>query len=116
GSPAMNLVEGRLDGADGRIVCRIGDQAFILPDGLLAASRGLREAVGRPVAIGIRPESLSLSASPMQPTLTGTTVIAESLGFETLVHVALKAKPVMSADVLDSAPDTGTAALAAGDA
>jgi multiple sugar transport system ATP-binding protein len=110
----MNLLEGRLDRDEGRLLCRVGDQAFALPDSLLSTRRSLGAAIGRPIAVGIRPESLSLPASTTQPTLTGTSVIAESLGFETLVHVALKARAVVSADVLDSAPDTTTSVLAAG--
>jgi multiple sugar transport system ATP-binding protein len=93
GSPAMNLLEGRLDRDEGRLLCRVGDQAFALPDSLLSTRRSLGAAIGRPIAVGIRPESL---------------------GFETLVHVALKARAVVSADVLDSAPDTTTSVLAAG--
>jgi multiple sugar transport system ATP-binding protein len=112
GSPSMNLVEGRLERADGRLLCRIGEQAFALPDGVPSTGRDLADVVGQPVAVGIRPESLSLSSSTAQPVLTGTTVIAESLGFETLVHVALRATPVVSADVLESTPDADSAALA----
>jgi hypothetical protein len=41
--------------------------------------------------------------------LSGTVVIAESLGFETLLHVRVDAKPVVSADVLDSIPEPGNA-------
>jgi multiple sugar transport system ATP-binding protein len=112
GSPAMNLVEGRFERQEGGDVrCRIGAQVLPLPDGLLDARPGLAGAVGRTVAIGVRPEALSLASASEQPTISGSVVIAESLGFETLAHVAVAATPITSPDVLESAPDAAAAGL-----
>ena len=37
GSPAMNLVQARVEREDGRVVCRVGEQVLALPDELVAA-------------------------------------------------------------------------------
>jgi multiple sugar transport system ATP-binding protein len=115
GSPAMNLVEGVLELREGSVLCRVGEQTLHLPEMLLTGTR-LTATLGRPIAVGIRPESLSLATSELQPTLAGTVVIAESLGFETLVHVRVDAKPVRSPDVLESIPEQGGLPSALGDA
>jgi multiple sugar transport system ATP-binding protein len=109
GSPAMTLVEGILEQADGSLRCRIGTQTLQLPE----FGRGdLRPKIGSKVAIGIRAEALSLASSTTtQPTLTGTVVISESLGFETLVYVAVKADPVSRSEVLESSPEPETPQL-----
>jgi multiple sugar transport system ATP-binding protein len=104
GSPPMNLMEGTLELWDGNLLCRIGEQTLTLPD-MVHAGSDLTEALGRPTAIGVRPESLSIATSDLQPALSGTAVIAESLGSETLVHVRIDARPVTTADVRDSVPD-----------
>ena len=104
GSPAMNLVEGRLELRDGALHCQIGEETLTLPESLFAGT-DLAGVLGRPVAVGIRPESLSVSTSDLQPRLVGTIVIAESLGFETLAHIRIDAKPVESPDVLDAVPE-----------
>jgi multiple sugar transport system ATP-binding protein len=108
GSPAMNLVEGCLEERGGEVICRIREHTLAFPEMLLDRKQ-LAAVLGRPIAVGIRAESLSLATSEVQPTLSGTVVIAESLGFETLLHVRVDAKPVVSADVLDSIPEPGNA-------
>jgi multiple sugar transport system ATP-binding protein len=113
GSPAMNLVEGRLDSRDGAVRCQIGEQTLAMPEALFPGT-DLAGAFGRPLAVGIRPESLSVATSELQPRLVGTVVIAESLGFETLVHIRIDAKPVESPDVLEAVPDSEHPAGATG--
>ena len=105
GSPAMNVVEGTLEQNNAHIHCRVGSQAIEIPEAVFTIHRRLREKIGSTVAIGIRPEGLSLGSSTTQPTVTGTVVISESLGFETLVYLELDAKPVLRAEVLESLPE-----------
>src|SRR5207245_1929708 len=59
GSPAMNLVQSRVDQEDGgQLVCRLGEQVLALPDELVAARPEVRRWAGRTVGLGIRPEHL----------------------------------------------------------
>jgi multiple sugar transport system ATP-binding protein len=101
GSPAMNLVEGTLEQVNGEIRCQIGSQSLQVPGAALGQKK-LRDKLGATVAVGIRPEALSLARASTQPSLGGTVVISESLGFETLVYVAIEAKPVTRPEVLES--------------
>jgi ABC-type sugar transport system ATPase subunit len=108
GSPAMNLVEGTLERDNAHIRCRLGSQAMEVPETVFTTHTGLREQIGSTVAVGIRPEGLSLASSTARSSLTGTVVISESLGFETLVYMDVDAKPVSRAEVLESLPDPET--------
>ncbi|MFC7705480.1 ABC transporter ATP-binding protein [Plastorhodobacter daqingensis] len=76
GSPEMNLIEGRLDGA----AFRIGDQALPLPDELMARLRGWTGTA----TLGIRPQHLRLNAGPgLRARVTG----AEFMGHEVVLHL-----------------------------
>jgi multiple sugar transport system ATP-binding protein len=104
GSPAMNLIEGRLEQDGNGLVCALGDQRLALPDG--AAAPELEAYLGRPIAVGVRPEALEDAAlvpdSPPDRRLRGTVVVTEALGSERLVHFRIPAKPVVTDDVEDA--------------
>ena len=105
GSPAMNLVEAAIEKAGDILVCRIGDQTLALWDHALKARLSLQGHLGSTVALGIRPEALSLAMPDAPATLSGEVVIAESLGFETLAHVRIDAAPVSHPEIFDTAPE-----------
>ena len=105
GSPAMNLVEAVVEKAGDMLVCRIGDQTLALSDPALKARLSLQGHLGSTVALGIRPEALSLAMPDAPATLSGEVVIAESLGFETLAHVRIDATPVSHPEIFDTAPE-----------
>jgi multiple sugar transport system ATP-binding protein len=101
GSPAMNVLEGTLERDGDRLICRVGTAAFSI-----AARPGLAEHIGKPLAVGIRPEALD------QPgrregggLLRGRVQAVEALGPEQLVHVELDAKPVLVEHVLEGLVD-----------
>jgi multiple sugar transport system ATP-binding protein len=104
GSPAMNLVVGGIEAGEGGLRCRIGETAVRLPEQTLERHPALRERAGTQVAVGIRPETLSLD-SEQNGTLAGRVVVSESLGFESLVYARVDAAGVSHPDVLDSAAD-----------
>src|SRR5918998_988640 len=57
GSPAMNLLRGRLVAEDGtRVVLHMGSARLALPDDLLRARPELMRRAGEEVVVGIRPE------------------------------------------------------------
>ncbi len=58
GSPAMNLVEAKLERADGGLTAVAGSQKIVLGDETLSARPGLKNYEGRDVILGIRPEDL----------------------------------------------------------
>ena len=98
GSPAMNLLPGRVvrDGGDddgGRLALLVGAQRLPVDDVLLAAHPTLADRVGDRVVVGVRPEALEDSG--LEPGVAGDRVIeatvdlVESLGAELVVHVAV---------------------------
>jgi len=86
GSPPMNLLAARLEGADGALRLRLGETSFALPPALSAP---LTRHAGRAVTLGVRPEDLY---EALPPGLQGRTVAlpvrvdaVEPLGAETLL-------------------------------
>jgi len=83
GSPAMNVLEGTL--------------GLPLPAGVGAS--------GKRLAVGIRPEALSLATNGDGPRVRGVVQTVEALGPEQLAHVEIAAKPVLVEDVLEGLVD-----------
>jgi len=113
GSPSMNLVQGILGRDDTGLACRIGDQELPLP--AESVSRGLEAYIGRPVAVGIRPEHIRESASQnggdRDGRLRAAVTATEILGSELLVHAEIEAEPVVTDEVLEVAADVDVTAL-----
>jgi len=102
GSPEMNLIEARLEGTEGGLVCVIGRQTLMVPEELTRARPEIQAYAGRVVGLGIRPEHLHDGSDP-PPTSTGRlrgrVVTTELLGSELLAHVEIEAKPVLTQEV-----------------
>jgi multiple sugar transport system ATP-binding protein len=99
GSPAMNLVEARVERGDNGTVCRIGSQTLTIPDEVGAR---LTKYVGRDVALGLRPESLEhATLAPDAQRLRGSVRLTEALGSSLLAHVDIDARPVQHEQVLE---------------
>jgi multiple sugar transport system ATP-binding protein len=109
GSPAMNLLNGRLVEEAGGLVFVLGDQKLPVPDALLVKRPALRGYVGRDVVVGIRPEDMedaALSAGgPAR--LTSTVELVESMGSEVLAHFTIAAPTVVTEDTKELSRDTG---------
>jgi multiple sugar transport system ATP-binding protein len=73
GSPAMNLLDGTIDGSDGAPVARLADGTAIN----VAAGRKL--TMGQKVTVGLRPEHLTPGTGG-DTTLTGRTLLVEPTG------------------------------------
>ena len=93
GSPAMNLLRGRLGAEGARCVLELGTRRVSLPDELLERRPALMQRAGEEVVVGIRPEALA-AAGPARPTLEGEVKLVESLGSEVLAHVEVDAVSV----------------------
>jgi multiple sugar transport system ATP-binding protein len=96
GSPAMNLVRGRLVEDGGAVEVRVGDVRLRLTPGLLASRPSLRSRVGADVVVGIRPEDIEDAA--FVPGANGLAFdvrvsLAEPMGAEVVAHFPIAAEP-----------------------
>jgi len=107
GSPAMNVVEGTLARNGDGAVCQIGTSSLPIPPKILSARPALAGYVGRPIAVGIRPEALDEPGrrNGDSASLRGVVRAIEALGPEQLAHVEVEAKPVLVEDVLEGLVD-----------
>jgi multiple sugar transport system ATP-binding protein len=90
GSPAMNIVSGRLSRTNGDLVVSFGEASLAIDAEVIAARPSLRAFEGRDVILGIRPEDIEDAAfaadAPPDRTLTTVCNLREALGSEVLVH------------------------------
>jgi multiple sugar transport system ATP-binding protein len=106
GSPAMNVLEGTLQQNGDVLTCSIGGSVLPLPSEVVHARPGLAQALGKPVAVGIRPEALGEPGqSPDRPRIRGRVAAVEALGPEQLAHVEIDGRPVLVEDVLEGLVD-----------
>jgi multiple sugar transport system ATP-binding protein len=100
GSPAMNLLRGRLVvEPDAGYVIEVGSTRLPVPDEVLAARPALMSRIGDELVVGIRPEALHL-AGDAPSSIEGPVVLVESLGSDVLVHVELDAPAVLAGEQL----------------
>jgi multiple sugar transport system ATP-binding protein len=105
GSPAMNIVEARIERRDAGIAVRLGDQELPVPEEVVRRRPALSGYAGRVLALGIRPEHLE-DASVVRnggAHLRGRVLLTEALGSEILAHVEMNATPVVTEDVVEGA-------------
>ena len=114
GSPAMNLVEATLERADG-VWVTFGSHRLRVPEELLAARPAVVRAIGRPVALGIRPDDIEDAAlapdAPADARLPVHVDLRETLGREAYIHFVVDAPPVLTEDTKELAADTDLASL-----
>ena len=114
GSPAMNLVEAKLERENGGLAAVLGNTRLTLDDENVSARSALRSFEGKPVVVGIRPEHLEDAAiahdKPADRRLKGHVELREALGSELMVHLAIDAPPAMTQEVKELAEDAGTTA------
>ncbi|WP_217914503.1 ABC transporter ATP-binding protein [Miltoncostaea marina] len=112
GSPAMNLLEARLEADGDGAVAVLGEQRLVLGRGLLEARPGIRAHAGRRVILGIRPEDMEDAALkadwPADRRLRGSVELREALGSEIHAHVRLPgARAAETEQVAELAADAG---------
>jgi multiple sugar transport system ATP-binding protein len=112
GSPAMNMLEGTLEQSGDGVTCRVGSAALALPADAVTERPALRRYVGKPVAVGIRPEGLDEPGAHNGADggrLRGRVQTIEALGPELLAYVDVEAQPVLVEDVLEGLVDAEAA-------
>ncbi len=109
GSPAMNLLRGRLVLHEGRVRAELGGQRLALPDTLLDARPVLGGWVDEDVVFGIRPEAVDLenAVTPAGSVLELEVVLVEALGSDVLVHLRTEAPRVTVSDAFDGEDEAG---------
>lgn len=109
GSPAMNIAEAALDKDEaGTPVVKFGEFTVPLNDATFANYPGLRDAYGRKLAVGIRPEHFlraDLDDVPEGLAHEIEVAVVELLGSEVLVHFHTSARPVISEDMRSAIDD-----------
>jgi multiple sugar transport system ATP-binding protein len=116
GSPAMNLLQARLQDADGSgLALRLGEQSLALDGELLRRRPALAAWVGRELIVGIRPEDLVdaelASAAPDDRRLRVGVQLREALGSEVIVHARLAAPAAATEQLEELSEDLGVPAL-----
>jgi multiple sugar transport system ATP-binding protein len=111
GSPAMNVLEGTLERAGDTLRCRVGTAVLPLPPEAESAQPELAPNVGKPIAVGIRPEAFDERGGGAGDgaRLRGRVQAVEALGPEQLVHIEVDAKPVLVEDVVEGLVDQAEA-------
>jgi multiple sugar transport system ATP-binding protein len=105
GSPAMNMVSGRLTRKNGDLIVSFGDVSLAVDAEVIAERTSLHAHEGRNVIVGIRPEDFEDAAfaaeAPLERTLTTVCSLREALGSEVLVHFPVGAPAMSTADATE---------------
>jgi multiple sugar transport system ATP-binding protein len=99
GSPAMNLVEGRLERDGDRWLVSFGGSRLLVPATVLSRRPGLARHSGRDVIVGVRPEDFSFAerhGTSDDGIVEITVARAESLGSEQIIYFRAGPKDVGS--------------------
>jgi multiple sugar transport system ATP-binding protein len=116
GSPAMNLLRGRLGGTESDPRLEIGGQELTIGTRVLTERPALRGYLGKPLIVGIRPEDMedaALVESRSGASLRSSADLVEAMGSEVLVHFSISAPWVVTEDTRELARDAGTDVLGA---
>ncbi|MGA2794597.1 MAG: sn-glycerol-3-phosphate ABC transporter ATP-binding protein UgpC [Roseiarcus sp.] len=99
GSPAINLLEGKIMPGEDGYALALGTESLTLPPALLDRKPAIADYVGRTIAVGLRPEALTVGA-PEAPrgSITGIVAFVEDLGASLLVHFDIDAPPARRDD------------------
>jgi len=95
GSPAMNLVHGRLESKDGSLEVQIGDDRLTVDEAVFESRPALKDYVDTDLIIGIRPEDLEdarLVADSAGRILTAPANLVEPMGSDVMAHLTLDAR------------------------
>jgi multiple sugar transport system ATP-binding protein len=114
GSPAMNLLDGRVSIGASAPVVDFGSQQLELPASVLARRPGLRARDGQAVIVGIRPEDFEdaqISPPAAGTRLQGHVELREALGSELMVHVRTELRPAVAHEARAAAASGDTTAV-----
>ncbi len=110
GSPAMNMLEARIEPRDGRLAAVFGDTVVALDEETLSRRPALAAYANHDVILGIRPEDLddaALADGNTEPRIKGRVELREALGAEVLVHFNVEARQAITEEMRELAEDVG---------
>jgi multiple sugar transport system ATP-binding protein len=106
GSPAMNLLQARIERANGDLLLELGGERLVLD-----SQPELSAYEGRELGVGIRPDHLrEAQDAPPERRLRGVVKATELLGSELLCHIEVPCPPLVSDEVIELAEDVDDAA------
>jgi multiple sugar transport system ATP-binding protein len=109
GSPAMNLIEAKLERRNGNLVAQVGDQFLRLDPDATTKPAQLDAYLGRSLAVGLRPEHIEDAAvadrAGSEQRLRAVVRSLEALGSEVIAHIEVSGKPVLTEEVKEVAAD-----------
>lgn len=105
GSPAMNLLRGRLEVNGTKVTLSYGEGYVLELPGDDEDRAPRTDAQGKEIIVGIRPEHLAVSRDHSRNGIPATVRFSETLGSETLVHVDVPSPPVLTEELRDIAQD-----------
>ena len=110
GSPAMNMLEARIEQRDGGLAAVFGDTVVALDEETLSRRPALAAYANQDVILGIRPEDLddaALGDGNTEPRIKGRVELREALGAEVLVHFTVEARQAVTEEMRELAEDVG---------
>jgi multiple sugar transport system ATP-binding protein len=109
GSPAINLVEAHLEQTDGRYSVAFGEYRLTVDENLARNRSGLKDYVGKPIILGIRPEDFEdaglESGVPTDRRMTVEVDLTEQLGADVLLYFDTTATNVVPSAAIAEAGD-----------
>jgi len=110
GSPAMNLVTGRLESVDGHVEAVFGSVRLRVDPAALDRHPAVSQHMNQEIVIGVRPRAFEHQQLARWDA-TGSTIdveveVVELLGSETLIHFELGVPPVVTPDIEELMADT----------
>jgi multiple sugar transport system ATP-binding protein len=107
GSPAMNIVEGKVSSANGGVSVAVGSQTLALDPEVLSKRPKLRDYDNQTLAVGIRPETMEDAAletdAPENQRVRVRVELVEALGSDLVIHATCDANPVRTKQIEEAA-------------
>ncbi|MEW8026378.1 MAG: ABC transporter ATP-binding protein [Candidatus Thiodiazotropha sp.] len=100
GSPGMNLIRGTLRHNQGNTLLQLGPMRLILPEQVASRYTGLNSRYDQTLIAGIRPSHIRIDQEQSQTGLSARITSVESLGHETILHLATELE-VDAAEITD---------------
>ncbi|MFH1331482.1 MAG: ATP-binding cassette domain-containing protein [Actinomycetota bacterium] len=116
-NPAMNMVNGHLEGSGGEVFAVLGPHRLKVDGKALERHPGLDGLMGRDLVIGIRPgdfEDHRIAGEHPERTMDIKVDVTEVLGSETFVHFMVPIAPVVMPEIEELLADTGSDASTLG--
>ncbi|MEN8041081.1 MAG: sn-glycerol-3-phosphate ABC transporter ATP-binding protein UgpC [Actinomycetota bacterium] len=118
GSPAMNMIYGRLSREGEQMKVQIADHKLTVDQAAIDAHPGIENRLGDELVVGIRPsafEDSRIAGEQPDRTMRVKTDVNEHLGSESYVHFHIDSPPVITPDIEELLADSGQDAESLGD-